>query len=49
MGLPYMSVTCGRTDLRRVELLPPDRELHYLSPVERRFKGQILFFCFLFL
>lgn len=33
MGLPYISVACGRTDLRRVELLPPDREPHFSSPV----------------
>lgn len=25
MDLPYISVACGRTDLRRVKLLPPDR------------------------
>ena len=33
MSLPYISVACGRTDLRRVKLLPPDREPHYSSPV----------------
>lgn len=33
MDLPYISVACGRTDLRRVKLLPPDRYPHYSSPV----------------
>ena len=33
MSLPYISVACGRTDFRRVKLLPPDREPHYSSPV----------------
>ena len=36
MGLPYISVACGCTDLRRVKLLPPDRGPHlfYLAPFE---------------
>ena len=36
MGLPYILVACGCTDLRRVKLLPPDRGPHlfYLAPFE---------------
>ena len=46
MGLPYISVACGRTDLRRVKLLAPDREPITHSPFERRFKGKVFFFSF---